>query len=195
MAARVWSGMRCGATLSAAAAVSLFARDGHGSPPDTYGLGARSTALGGAVSASVSDYSAGYYNPAGLAQGGGSELSLGYLYASHRLELSGHDSMVDPVRGFVGGLVARGAVARAPVAVGLTAHVSDERLSRLRTRRPEEPYWVRYDDRPQLLYLSLSAALQPRPGAGSASPGRPCSQTAAIGRKRTRGSTMRLSWT
>ncbi|MEM6958675.1 MAG: hypothetical protein AAF645_23540, partial [Myxococcota bacterium] len=39
-------------------------------PPDTFGFGSRSTALGGAVAASVEDVSATYYNPAGLARSG-----------------------------------------------------------------------------------------------------------------------------
>jgi long-chain fatty acid transport protein len=150
-----------GAASLAATASFFGAPAAHANPPDTYGLGARSTALGSAVAATTTDYSAGYYNPAGFARGRGSEVALGYTSVTHHLELSGHDSRVDPVRGFVGGLIARGHVIGVPLAVGLSAHVSDDRLSRFRTRRPEEAHWLRYDDRPQLMFLGVGAALRP----------------------------------
>ena len=98
------------AWLPAAALITLSGAHASANPPDTYGLGARSTALAGAVSASSRDYSAGYYNPAGLARAPGTELSVGYLFAHHQLQLNGHDSHVDPARGLVGGVIARCAV-------------------------------------------------------------------------------------
>jgi long-chain fatty acid transport protein len=155
-----------------AAATFLLAQPAPANPPDTYGLGARSTSLGSAVAASSTDFSAGYYNPAGFASGHGSELALGYSTVAHRLKISGRDSRVDPVRGVVGGLIARGAAATVPVAVGISTRVSDDRLSRFRTRRPDSAHWLRYEDRPQLLYLSVGAAMQPLPwlsvGGGAA---------------------------
>jgi long-chain fatty acid transport protein len=154
-------GRTSGAMLLAAALLTCSARQAAANPPDTYGIGARSTALGGAVTAGATDFSAGYYNPAGLARSSGTELSLGYKFAAHRLKLGGQDSRLDPVRALVGGVVARGAVADVPVAVGVTAQIATERLSRIRTRRAEEPRWLLYDDRPHLLYLSLSAAVRP----------------------------------
>jgi len=150
----------CSAALLGAA-LWVQGRPARANPADTYGLGARSTALGSAVAASSTDYSAGYYNPAGFARGRGSELALGYAAVAHHLEISGEDSRVDPVRGVTGGLVARGSVVTVPVAVGISARISDDRLSRFRTRRPEDVHWLRYDDRPQLLYLSVAAALRP----------------------------------
>jgi len=149
------------ATLLAVVTTALAARPAAASPPDTYGIGGRSTALGGAVSASATDFSAGYYNPAGLAQASGVELSFGYKYAGHHLELGGRSSQLDPVREMVGGVIARGTVGELPVAFGITAQISTERLSRFRTRRAEEPRWLLYEDRPHLLYLGFSAAVRP----------------------------------
>ena len=39
-------------------------------PIDTFGMGSRSIAMGGAVTADVEDFTANYYNPAGLARAG-----------------------------------------------------------------------------------------------------------------------------
>ncbi len=126
-----------------------------------FGLGSRSTALGGAVSADVHDFSANYYNPSGLALASGTDLSLGYMYVSHQLKLNGHDSKVDPVRGLMGGIVAPGHLLGVPFAFGIGTHVSDERLSRARTVDPSVPVWVLYDNRSQLLYLTANLAIRP----------------------------------
>ena len=140
---------------------SLLPAAASASPVDTYGLGSRSTALGGAMSASVRDFSACYYNPSGLALARGTDLSVGYASVAHRLEMNGHDSEVDPVRGLVGGIVAPGSVGTLPFAFGIATHLSDERLSRARSTRQDTPRWLLYDNRPQLLYLSAGVALRP----------------------------------
>ncbi len=133
------------------------------SPVDSYGLGSRSTALGGAMSASARDFSACYYNPSGLALARGTDLSVGYTHVSHSLSMNGHDSQVDPVRGIVGGIVAPGSVGTLPFAFGIATHLNDERLSRARSARQDQPRWLLYDNRPQLLYLSAGVALRPMP--------------------------------
>ncbi|MEZ4220081.1 MAG: outer membrane protein transport protein [Polyangiaceae bacterium] len=132
-------------------------------PADTYGLGSRSTALGGAMSASARDFSACYYNPSGLALARGTDLTVGYAHVSHDLEMNGHDSQVDPAHGIVGGAVAPGSIATLPFAFGIATHLSDERLSRARSTRQDTPRWVFYDNRPQLLYLSAGLAIRPFP--------------------------------
>ncbi|HXK20833.1 MAG TPA: hypothetical protein VNG33_23640, partial [Polyangiaceae bacterium] len=59
------------ALLWLSAGSRLSAAPGH-----AYGFGARATALGGAVTADVSDASALFYNPAGLALAPASQLLL-----------------------------------------------------------------------------------------------------------------------
>ena len=54
-------------------------------PLDAFGFGSRAAAMGGAVAADVSDFSANYYNPAGLALAHGFELTVGYIRADHSL--------------------------------------------------------------------------------------------------------------
>lgn len=138
-----------------------FANVASASPADTFGLGSRSTSMAGAVSADVRDFSANYYNPSGLALARGLDLSAGYMYAAHRLEMNGADSQVDPVRGIVGGLVVPGSIGFIPFAFGIATHLSDERLSRARASRQEDPRWVMYDNRTQLIFLSANVALRP----------------------------------
>jgi long-chain fatty acid transport protein len=144
-----------------AMAVVLCSQRAAANPVDGFGLGSRSTAMGGAVSASVRDFSASYYNPSGLALARGTDLSVGYVYVSQKLEINGHDSQVDPVRAIVGGIVAPGSIWTIPFAFGLAVHLPDDRLSRARSMRPEDPRWVLWDNRPQLLYLSANLAIRP----------------------------------
>jgi len=153
--------MRRAAAAAVLLAGAALAAPVRANPADTFGLGSRSTALGGAVSADVHDFSAGYYNPSGLALAGGTDLSLGYMYVSHQLRLNGHDSQIDPVRGLMGGIVAPGSVAKIPFAFGIATHVPDERLSRARTVDPSVPVWMLYDNRSQLLYLTANLAIRP----------------------------------
>lgn len=143
------------------ALAGVLPRAALASPADTFGLGSRSTALGGAVSADVRDFSANYYNPSGLALARGLDLSAGYYYADHALEMNGKDSQVDPVRGIVGGLVAPGSIGFLPFAFGIATFLPDDRLSRARASRQEDPRWVLYDNRTQLIFISANIAIRP----------------------------------
>lgn len=144
-----------------AVALALAAAPALANPVDSFGLGSRSTAMGSAVSADARDFSANYYNPSGLALARGTDISVGYVYVAQKLEMNGHDSQVDPVRALVGGVVAPGAIWTIPFAFGLAVHLPDHRLSRARSMRAEDPRWVLWDNRPQLLYLSANLAIRP----------------------------------
>lgn len=141
--------------------VLALATTAKANPADTYGFGSRSTAMGGAVSASARDFSANYYNPSGLALARGTDLSVGYVRVDHHLSMNGVDSRADPVHGIVGGIVAPGSFGTLPFAFGIATLLNDERLSRARSTRQDEPRWVMYDNRPQLLYLSANVAIRP----------------------------------
>ena len=144
-----------------AVAALLWALPAAASPADTFGLGARSAAMGSAVSADVRDFSANYYNPSGLALARGLDLTAGYSYAAHALEMNGKDSRVDPVRGIVGGIVAPGSIGFLPFAFGIATFLPDDRLSRARASRQEDPRWVLYDNRTQLIFISANIAIRP----------------------------------
>lgn len=131
------------------------------SVPDSYGFGSRSTAMGGAVSADASDFSAGYYNPAGLAEAKGIEVAIGYMYNAQRFRMNGRDNGVDDVHGLVGGLVAPGSILGIPFAFGIGVHLPDDGISFIKARRQGVPRWELYDTRAQLMYLEAALAVRP----------------------------------
>ena len=119
--------------------------------------------MGGAVSADVKDVSANYYNPAGLARAERLELSIGYLRADHFLKMNGKDTHVDPVKGLNVGFVAPGRIFDVPFALGIGLHLPDDRISRVRALRQEQPRWELYDNRNQRLYFAANVAVSPWP--------------------------------
>ena len=155
--------MRPLATLAWCTAAALSATTALANPPDTYGFGSREPAMGNAASADTRGFAANYYNPANLARSRGLEISVGYFRADHTLEMNGQDNGVDPVKGINGGLVAPGKLFGIPFAFGLAVHLPDDRLSRVRALRQEQPRWELYDNRNQRLFFAANIAIEPFP--------------------------------
>jgi long-chain fatty acid transport protein len=151
--------------LFAALALSSLVVGGEAraNPLDAFGFGSRGTAMGGAAAADVSDFSASYYNPAGLAKARGFEMSIGYFRADHFLSMNGLSSGVDPVKGVVGGAVVPGKVYGLPFAIGVGLHLPDDRLTRVRALAQDQPRWELYDNRNQRLWFGVNAAISPFP--------------------------------
>lgn len=149
--------------LAALAASSFSEREAQANPPDTYGFGSRETAMGNAATADTFGYAANYYNPANLVRSRGLELSVGYFRADHYMELNGANTGVDPVKGINGGLVVPGKLFSIPFAFGLAVHLPDDRISRVRALRQEQPRWELYDNRNQRLFLAANLAIEPFP--------------------------------
>jgi long-chain fatty acid transport protein len=155
--------------LSARAAIAIgvvgtslaFGGASHANALGTYGFGSRSSALEGAVSADVEDFSANYYNPAGLVRSNALRLDLGYLYATHALRTNDRDNHVDPVHGLVGGIVAPGSVFGLRFAFGLAIHIPDDRISRSRSLPQIQPRWELYDNSVQLIHITANLAISP----------------------------------
>ncbi|NUP09044.1 MAG: hypothetical protein HOW73_23585 [Polyangiaceae bacterium] len=129
--------------------------------PWTYGFGSRAAALGGAVAANVTDFSANYYNPAGLAGEEGIRIGVGYFWAENNLRLNDLDSGVKSSHGVSFGLAAAGDVFGFPIAIGIATHVPDEGLSRITALRQEVPRWELYDNRSSVIYLAANLAIRP----------------------------------
>jgi long-chain fatty acid transport protein len=150
-------------TIGVTLALVLAAPSALANPPDTYGFGSRETAMGNAASADTRGFAANYYNPANLARSRGLEISVGYFRADHALEMNGKDNGVDPVKGINGGLVVPGKLLGIPFAFGLGVHLPDDRISRVRALRQEQPRWELYDNRNQRLFLAANLAIEPFP--------------------------------
>lgn len=130
-------------------------------PMDTYGMGSRSVALAGAVTADVEDGSANYYNPAGIVRDGRLHIQLGWFGAAHDMYLNEHSSAIDPTHGVLLGLNVPGRVDDFRFGFGLGVHLNDQRVSRTRTLPRARPRWEMYDNRPHRAYLSTHVAIQP----------------------------------
>lgn len=150
-----------GVSFVVASLASLATREASANPHDVFGFGSRGPAMGNAVAADTSDASAVYYNPAGLARAKGLSLDIGYFRASHHLSTNGTDNRVDPVSGLVFGIVAPGELFGTRFAFGLGAHLPDDRISRVRAFRQEQPRWELYDNRNQRLTLTAALAVAP----------------------------------
>ncbi|MFO0615307.1 MAG: outer membrane protein transport protein [Polyangiaceae bacterium] len=148
--------------LLAASLVALAPSTALAHEPWTYGFGSRPAAMGGAVAADTTDFSANYYNPAGLAGDTGLRLSIGYEYAINNLYANDRDSGVDPVHGLAFGVAAGGKVfGLFPLAIGIAAHIPDDGLSRVTALREGVPRWELYDSRAAVLFLTANAAIRP----------------------------------
>jgi long-chain fatty acid transport protein len=147
--------------LILALTIIAFASQARAQPMDTYGLGSRSIAMGGAVTADVADFSANYYNPAGLVRGEEIRISAGWFGVQNWLEIDGFDSGVDRVSGLVTGLVIPGNIDGFRFAFGLGLHLNDDRVSRTRALPRSRPRWELYDNRPQRTFLATHLAVRP----------------------------------
>lgn len=147
--------------IAALALLSLGRAPAFAQPMDTYGMGSRSVALAGAVTADVEDGTANYYNPAGVVRSEHLRIQLGWFGAVHDLYLNEYSSGVDPVHGVVLGLNVPGNIDGFRFAFGLGVHLNDQRVSRTRTLPRTRPRWELYDNRPHRTYLATHVAIEP----------------------------------
>lgn len=148
-------------TLALGLAISCAATAARANEADTYGLGSRSTAMGGAVVADATDFSANYYNPAALVGAKGPSLSIGYVYAWNNLAMNGQDNNVANVHGLVGGLALPGKILGIPFAFGVGVYMPDSGISRIKALRQETPRWALYDERASIIFLAANLAIRP----------------------------------
>jgi long-chain fatty acid transport protein len=129
--------------------------------PDAYGFGPRGAAMASAAAADATDFSANYYNPAGLVGASDVSLSLGYFGADNRLMINGRDNDVADPHGLSGGLVAPGKVFGIPFAFGVATYIPDDGLSRVEALRQETPRWELYNDRTTIVFIAANLAIRP----------------------------------
>jgi len=131
--------------------------------PDIYGMGARATALAGAMTAAVDDTTANFYNPAALVLSPLLQIDTGYLLTSANLRLDGQDLGVDNGNGAQLGVIVPGEVGPVRLAFGLGLFLPEKRLSRVRALPQHQPRFVFYDNRPQRVFINTNFAIRPLP--------------------------------
>ncbi len=154
---------------------------------DTYGFGSRAMSLGGAFTAVADDFSAAYYNPAGLGQIKGNHFALEYQYTMPDIEvkkangedlvLYGPDGVVrtDPTDSAAGngldlGLPEIGFVldinkiAKLPVKTtfGLAASMPEQGdiAYRMHDMPPDQPHLIRYGDNIDRITLAVGVGVE-----------------------------------
>lgn len=146
------------------------------SPFETYGLGGRPIAMGGAVSSIVEDYTATHYNPAGLAFADRPMISFGFVYGTPNLRLTGENPNfvyagkkplngqnqdIDDIRAFqVGGTfpLTRGRLRF--IKIGVAANVPTTSLVRPVSMDAMEPHFVYFINHPQRMELKICVAFK-----------------------------------
>lgn len=179
--------MRPGRGTALAAALGVAASGAgiaHADGPDSYGIGSRNAALGGALAAGSDDWSAPYHNPSGLAKHPVLRFGAGILVAQDRLRafedvVLGYDSGGRPIRGDVGADYDDVYAFTGGVSVPLTERLYFgamlwsplQRLVRIMTVDPYVPHYAFYVNRAQRITLNLAAAYRVSPrlrvGAGA----------------------------
>jgi long-chain fatty acid transport protein len=126
------------------------------STAEVYGLGPVSSAQAGAVAASVTDFSAVHYNPAGLVFSPVTRVDLGFLGAGSGLEIQGHHVSLQNQSGpLVGGRAPLpfGGFLKDRLTFGFALFVPPATLLRIISRYPQEAFFPLYDNRSQRLIV------------------------------------------
>lgn len=152
-------------------ALLVLARPGaaHAGVFDIFGFGARNVAMGGAASATSDDYTATFYNPAGLVRrklvhvGLGFASYFGALSISHRdpgdesLEARAPETAMGVSLGVVFPL---GGKIDDRIALGIGLYVPAAQALRLQALDPATPRWYRYQTLADKLHIAASVAAE-----------------------------------
>lgn len=129
-------------------------------PLDTFGFGARSAGMAGAMSAERSGLGALHANPAGLALGENSELAIGWGYGKMALELNSADADVLDAHGTELGLNIPFALGPLRAAFGTALYLPDQFFARIQLIPATEPHFVLLDNDVHRVVIEVAAALR-----------------------------------
>ncbi len=140
-----------------------MARAGHASPADVFGFGSHHSARAGAVSATVDDFAAGFYNPAGLAFGTRKRLTFGLVGAVSNLRANGERMPTSEPLGLVIGATSPaplGGKLKNRIHVGIALYALPRVMVRIQSRLPEQPFFPYYENRAQRLIVLPTLAVR-----------------------------------
>ena len=132
--------------LVATLAVLAVPAAAHAESFDSFGFGARSSAMAGAGAADTRGAAAAHTNPAGVASAKDPEVMLGWSFGHMALELSGRDARVLDAHGTDVGLAIPVEIGGMTHAFGLALYLPDQFVARLQLIPATEPHFVRLDN-------------------------------------------------
>jgi len=130
-----------------------------------FGLGARGSAMAGAMTAVAEDWSASFYNPAGLAQTFETEITNGLQFASVRLETNGEGSLIEDPFAYVLGIklaLPLGNVLRERIVFGVSTFVNLQDFTSIKIDLPRttDPFFPTVQSQLDRLWLHLGLGLR-----------------------------------
>lgn len=134
------------------------------SVPDVFGLGSEESGVGGASVARVHDFSAAWYNPAGLTRLEQRETSLGVIGFGARLTVDGAAprGIAEPWGIVLGAAtpVPFGGVLRDRIYIAVALFLLPDTIVREIAHVPDEPFFPYYDNRTQRLVVLPAIAVR-----------------------------------
>lgn len=162
--------------LSCALAFAM-PRSAAASPLDMYGYGSRAIAMGGAFTGLADDYSAVYYNPAGLAYSQDTNLTFGFVHAKDYFDLKLHPAPgttkreavalrnlenrrtnIDDTNAYYMGFTTR---LNSYLALGVLAYLPTDVVIRLHPIDSHYPSFIMYENRVKRAETYLGFSLTP----------------------------------
>ncbi|MBI3071200.1 MAG: hypothetical protein HYY84_03630 [Deltaproteobacteria bacterium] len=134
----------------------------HASLPDAAGFGARGVALANGGSAAAIDYTATFYNPAGLALSETTSLGLGYTAFNPDVRVNGRSPDLKAARGATFGLAVPFAFSKPlpdwSFGAGLGLFLPDSLLVSVRLKPPSTPRFPAFDHRLHRIWITTALA-------------------------------------
>lgn len=132
--------------------------------PELFGLGARAAGLAGAYTSVADDVSALQYNPAGLGRFKDNSANVGFLYGTHNLTENGQrlDMNDELVYVLNFGYTLKGKM-EGKLGFALSLLMPLTKVLHVRLYRPDESYFLLYDNQIELLHLRIGIGYRPWP--------------------------------
>jgi long-chain fatty acid transport protein len=144
------------APAALAAALAAVPAPASANPVEVFGFGSAAAAQAGVGAALADDFTAVYYNPAGLAAGEGRQAGFGAQAAVSNLRVEDQRQPLTDAAGAVVGLAAPaplGGPLAGRLRLGLGMYVLPGQVAQVRARYPDEPFFPWYDNRLQRIVL------------------------------------------
>ena len=130
------------------------------SPLENYGLGARSISLASSDAATVTNFTAGFTNPAGFALAKDAQFTLGYMYFRNAMKINGVDAGNENTKGVSLGILYPIHINDDwNVGTGISLYVPEQRVVRVRLLSPDSPRFLQFDNRVHRLVASFTNAV------------------------------------